>query len=461
MRTEEFQRTPSAPGYREIFKLAWPLALGMANNALMQFVDRVFLARESASSLEAALPASILAYLFIGFFQNIVAYSGIFVAQFHGAGNERGCAQSCRAGLALALASTIFLVALIPVGNAIFDWCGHAPAVLAREKSYYSIVMAGGMLLCGSMALQGYFTGLGLTRVVFWVNLAGNLLNIALDPLLIFGCEPFPAMGIAGAAVATVFSQFVQFAALGLLAWRRLRAMPGTAAAMPETAFGALLVRVLRFGLPAGIYSLLNLLSFTAFVFVTGKVGDMEFAVSNAAFTVNYLLFAPIEGFSIGAGTLVGQFQGRGDSEGAFRAGRRSLALAELYVVVTSTLVVLCHRPILGLFVASNAVFDPQAFISLGFTLFVMMALWQFFDGGDIVLAGALKGAGDTRFVMVWMLVCSFLVWLPLVWIVYQRYPTMPALWSTMIVYVVLICIGTAIRWWRGGWTRIRLVEKG
>jgi len=448
----------SSPSYREIFKLAWPLALGMANNAIMQFTDRVFLAHESSASMEAALPASILSFLFVGFFMGVVAYSGVFVAQYHGAGNQRGCARSCLTGLLLALTSAVFLVALIPLGNAVFEWCGHAPEVMARERTYYTISMAGGVLLCMTMALQGYFTGRGQTRIVYVVNLVGNALNIALDPLLIFGYGPFPVMGIAGAAVATVFSQFIQCAALGALTWRELHAKPMSGEDTPDTTMRSLIRRVIRFGLPSGGFYLLSMLSFTAFVFVTGKVGEMEFVVSNAAFTVNYLLFAPLEGFAIGASTLVGQFQGRGDAEGAARAGRRTWMLAMLYVIVSSSMVLVFHRQILALFLPPNASYDPQAFLSLGFVLLVMMALWQFFDGTDIVLSGALKGAGDTRFVMAWTLVCSFGFWLPLVGVVYCVHPTMPALWSTMIAYVVVVSAGAAVRWRRGKWAKIKLI---
>ena len=71
--------------YREIVRLVWPLALGMINNAVMQFVDRAYLARESMESLEAVLPASILAWIFMCFFQSVVGYSNVFVAQYHGA----------------------------------------------------------------------------------------------------------------------------------------------------------------------------------------------------------------------------------------------------------------------------------------------------------------------------------------------------------------------------------------
>ena len=442
--------------YREVIRLVWPLALGMANNALMQFTDRVFLAKESTASLEAVLPASILAFLFIGFFQSIAAYSGTFVAQYHGAGDADGCARSCRAGLLLSLASGLVLALFIPLGHLVCDWSGHSPAVLAREKTYYTIVMAGGFFTCAAMAVQSFFTGVGRTRLVFWVNVLGNAANILLDYLLIFGCGPIPASGIAGAAVATVAAQGLQFAALLALVIPFLRLHPSRTT--PHLPSFDLHLKILRFGAPAGVYSVLNILSFAVFVFLTGRVGDMAFAVSNAVFTVNYLLYAPIEGFAIGAGTLVGQRQGADDPDGAALAARRTLLLAELYITATSLSALALYRPILGLFVADAATFDPAAFQSLGFVLFVLMVAWQCFDCADVVLSGALKGAGDTRFVMLWMLFCAFGFWLPLLFLVYWRWPTMPALWSTMIAYVVLICFGTVWRWRRGPWRTIKLI---
>ena len=145
--------------YWKVMKLVWPLALGMANNALMQFTDRVFLARESTASLEAVLPASILAILFISFFQSVVAYSGTFVAQYHGAGDPDGCARSCRAGLLLSLIGGLILTLFIPLGWLVCDWSGHSPAVLAREKTYYTIVMSGSFFICAAMASTIFLGG--------------------------------------------------------------------------------------------------------------------------------------------------------------------------------------------------------------------------------------------------------------------------------------------------------------
>ena len=440
---------------RGILKLVWPIALGMLNNAVLQFVDGVFLAHESLESLDASLPASMLALIVTGFFQSVVAYSGTFVAQYHGAGDARGARKSYSAGVLIAIVAGILSVALIPLGRLVVPLMSENPAVVDRAFSYYAIVSVGAIALCGQMAVASYFTGRGKTRLVFWVNVLGNVVNAALDPFLIFGLCGCPRLGMAGAAYATVAAMFLQW---GVLAWCAAREWrdAGETVRATEPRFWPLVGKILRYGVPSGAYSVLNILSFTIFVFVTGRVGDTEFAVSNACFKVNYFLYAPMEGFAIGAATLVGQCQGRGDSAAAHRAAMRALALGLSLVVVLSGLAVAFCRPILSLFVPPGV--GAESFYGLGFVLFVMMAVWQVFDATDVIVSGALKGAGDTHFVMWWMVFCSFGLWLPLVWTVAGWHNTMPALWSTMIVYVVVICAGTLARWYNGGWKRIKLV---
>ena len=439
--------------YLEILRLVWPLALGMINNAVMQFADRAYLAHDSMASLEAVLPAGMLAWVFMGFFQSVVGYAGVFVAQYHGAKDFGMCRACYRAAVAIALVAGVLMLPLWLLGNWVLCLTAPSPEILTLEQIYFGPLILGGIFVYGQMAASSYFTGRGLTRVVFWVNLFGNLLNIALDPILIFGWGIVPRLGIAGAAYATVFSSAVQWVALGVAAHRHVSSIPHSSSLIPHSLF----CRILRYGIPSGLYELLNMVSFSVFVFVTGGVGDVALAASNACFSVNYLVFAPMMGFALGAQTLVGQARGRGDNAAAVVAFWRTLALALGFVALVGGLTLAFHRPILSLF-APDDVAQSAEFHTLGVTLFWLMSGWMFFDAADIVVAGALKGAGDTRFVMAWMLVCSFVLWLPIVFLVRHFHNTMPALWSTMIVYVVVICIGSLVRWRRGKWKGIRLV---
>jgi len=438
--------------YGAIFRLAWPLAIGMVNNALMQFTDRAFLARESMESLEAVLAASMLAYVVLGFFQSVVAYSGTFVAQYFGAGDLGRCRQSYHAGLLIAVVSGILVFAAIPLGDWVFATFSNGEEIIAKQRTYYRICISGGVFLFGQMAVQAFFTGLGKTRIVLWANILGNVLNVVLDPIMIFGWLGCPKLGIAGAAYATVIATAVQWVVLAVVARRQTRTMPKvTAPILP------LVRRVLRFGIPSGAYSVLNCLSFTIFVFFTGTVGHVDAAVSNAAFSVCYLLFAPMEGFALGATTLVGHDCGRGDHDAAMRTGFRVVALGCAFEAAVSILVVVFRHPILAIYAPADPAVALQ-FHELGSVLFVLMAIWEIFDAADVILSGALKGVGDTRFVMLWMLIVAFLVWLPMVWIVHVTHNTMTWLWGTTIIYMVIICAGSIWRWRRGKWKNIRLV---
>ena len=432
----------------------------MLNNAVLSFVDGVFLACDSMESLEASLPASMLAVLVVGFFQSVVAYSGTFVAQYHGAGDAEGVRRSYVAGTLVALAAGLLSVAFIPLGRSAASLMSANPEVVARAAGYYTIVSFGAVALCGQMAASSYFTGMGRTRIVFWVNVIGNLINAELDAVLIFGLCGAPALGMSGAAYATVIAMFFQWGALAWFArkdFAKERRALAPAGGTPSVR--SILLKVLRYGIPSGAYSTLNILSFTIFVFVTGRVGDLAFAVSNACFKVNYLLFAPVEGFAIGAATLVGQAQGRGDSAAAHSDAMRTLVLGVGFAMLLTFAAYLLRHPILSLFAPAGAAAEVVGeFHSLGSVLFAWMALWQVFDATDVVISGALKGAGDTHFVMWWMIVVAFGLWLPAVWLVSAVWNTMPALWATMILYVVVISIGSAIRWFRGSWRRIKLV---
>lgn len=428
----------------------------MINNAVMQFVDRAYLAHDSIEALEAALPAGMLMWMFAGFFQQVIGYSSVLVAQYHGAGDAGNGRVSYRAACVLAALSALATLPFVPFGDWILSLSAPSAEVFAKEKEYFNILMPGAFFIYAQTAVAAYFTGRGLTRTVFWVNLSGNVLNAVIDPILIFGWFGCPALGIAGAAYATVLSMAAQWAVLLAAALREPRVRTGT-----EEPVTAVALRILRFGVPAGLYSVLNCLSFTIFVFVTAGVGEVELAVSNACFTVNYLLIAPMEGFAIGASTLVAQSIGKGDPAAAEANARRTLALGILFVAVLSLGVLVFARPILSLFISADAAASPETlatFHSLGFTLLVLMAAWQIFDAADVIVSGALKGAGDTKFVMVWMLIGAFAFWLPLVFAVKRYHNTMAALWTTMIAFVVLLCVGSIIRWRKGRWRTIKIV---
>lgn len=445
--------------YRECFSVAWPLVLAMTGNALMMFADRIFLSRHSAINIQAALPAGLMSFMELAFLQNIVLYSGTFVAQFSGAGARAACARATAQGIWLAVLCIPLLILSIPLGYWLFDVVGHAPEVIAAERSYYLTLTLGSFFIPFSAAFSGFFTGRGYTRLVMVANIIGNAVNVALDPLFIWGCGPLPELGIVGAGIATALGQVVIALILGIA---MLREKHFSTTHRRRVAFAMklpLMLRIVRYGVPSGSHVLLDVSTFTVFVFLTGKLDALSFAVSNIVLSINHLIFAPLMGIAMAASVLVGQRIGAEDLSGATRAGRRCVNIGLAYVLLMVILIGTFHEEMLHFFYASNSPFAYADYLHVGKMLTFIFLAWAAGDAFNIILGGALKGAGDTRFVMIIIGIISCVLWLPAVFIFYYLGYGIVALWWTMPGYVFFAATAFAWRFFRGDWKKHNLIH--
>lgn len=445
----------------------------MASFILMQFADRVFLARFSAAAIQAALPAGILAFTLISFFHALAGYAGTFVAQYHGAGLRDGCSRSTAQGLWITLLSAPAIWALIPLGYWVLRVAGHPPAVLAEERTYFGILMLGGWLLPLGAALSAFFSGRGDTRTGMIATVAGNVANIVLDYVLIFGKWGFPRMGIAGAAWATLAGAAVTAAILAALYFGPTQASAyGTRRLCRWD--GALLARMMRFGAPAAAHLVLDVGAFAVFVMLTGRMGGVALAASNIALSINNVAFQPLLGLNMAASILVGQYQGRRDSATAERAGWAAMKIGWVYMAAVAATFVLFPRAYVSLFTGPGTGLDPEALFRIARWLLVMMAAWGLFDAVNVILAGALKGAGDTRFAMLYTVAMGWGLWMPgELWLVWrldrlkQADGALPGwmfggivpVWGWMTVFVLILSVGFVWRFRSGRWKSIVLIE--
>lgn len=444
-------------GYREMWRIAAPLILSMASYTIMQFFDRVFLSRYSSVAIQAALPAGILAHTLICFFQALAGYAGTFTAHYHGAKAPELCVRSTVQGLWLALASWPLILLLIPAGLWMMVLSGHAPEVLAAEKTYFVILMAGGVMVPLNSSIGGYFMGIGRTQVNMVANALGCSLNILLNYAMIFGHFGFPEMGIAGAAYATLISGLITcLIQLGFFA-RTLGSRAAEAALWRPD--GALLRRIVRFGAPSGFQLLMDIGSFALFIMLTGRLGEVALATSNIAFSINNLAFAPLLGFGLAASTVVGQYQGARNPEAAQRAGYTGLKMGLLYMCVIGATFLLFPRGYFELFRSRDAAFSVDDMLALGRTMLCLMTVWGLLDTVTIILSGALKGAGDTRFVMAYMVLGGWLVLVPVSVLLLWRGHGIISLWVWLAVYVCVLAVGFWWRWQQGRWKTIRVIE--
>jgi len=441
--------------------MAWPLIISTGSFSLMQFVDRVFLAQYSSISIQAALPAGLLAFTLCSAFMAIAGYANTFVAQYHGSGDPAGCSRATAQGVWMALLSWPLILLLIPVGRLLLRSAGHPADVLAEELQYLTILMAGAVTIPLGAAISSFFTGRGDTVTNMYAQVAGNAVNIALDYALIFGHWGCPELGIRGAAIGTVIAGFVPPAIMFVLYFSRpVNDVYGTRRRLGLDR--ALFPRILRFGLPSGLHLFLDVSSFSVFVLMTGHMGALPLAVSNIALSINTLAFMPLVGISIAAGTLVGQYQGRREPALAARAGWTSLKVALYYMTFMAATYLLLPRAYFYLFAErGGGGFTLDELLSIGRYLLIMMATWGLLDTVNVVLAGALKGAGDTRFVMWYSVSASWGLLVPGQWfVIYHLERGILASWAFLTVVIMIMSAGFLWRFRSGVWTSIEVIER-
>ncbi len=386
-------------GYRELFTLAFPLIISTGAWSIQHFVDRMFLTWYSPEAIAAVTPSGMLNFTIMSLFIGAGGYINTFVAQYHGAGRYGRIGPAVWQGIYVALIGGIVHLLLIPAAGPIFAFIGHEPLVAEYEAVYFRILCMGAAPAIASHVMAGFFSGRGRTWPIMWVNVTSIAVNIVLDYFIIFGNGGMPELGVTGAAIATVASACCSFVFyVALMSRRESRTKFNTLAGWRLDP--SLFRRVLRFGVPNGVQFFLEVAGFTTFILLIGKKGTVYLAASNIAFNINALAFLPMIGLGMAISILVGQYLGEGDPETAERSVYSGFHVTMAYMCVVAFLYVAAP----GIFLMPYAAqADAEYFRELYRPTVVILrfvAFYSIFDALNIVFSYAIKGAGDTAFVM-------------------------------------------------------------
>lgn len=446
-------------GYRELMSIAAPLMLSTSSTSLMHVVDRVLLSRYSADAMAASMPASATSFVFVSFFLGLAGYVSTFVAQYDGAGRPRRIGASVWQGIYLGIVSTVLLALISLASEPIFRAVGHAPSIQREEITYFRILtlFGGGMIL--SAALSAFYSGRGKTWTVMCVETSGVVVNAILAICLIFGVAGFPRWGIAGAGVATVSAKWYEMIVyLLLLFGRRNRIAYGTWSG--RRIDRELIGRVLYYGFPTGLHFMADILAFTIFMLMIGRIGPVQLAASTVAFSINALIFFPMLGMAMATATLVGRYLGANRPDDAARATHSAMVLTVLYMSTFALALIRWPNVFLSAFhpADSPAVFEEITHV--GYYLLYFVACYSFVDGGNIIYAAALKGAGDTRYVLfMLMAVATAVLILPMVVARVFFDAGIYASWTILTAYIMALALSYWWRYRRGHWRTMRVIE--
>ncbi len=438
--------------------LALPLVVSTSSWTLMQFTDRMFLLWYSPDAMAAAVPASMMSFVVICVFMGIAMYANTFVAQYYGAGRPERIGRVVWQAVWLGALATPLIVATIPLAPAFFRFIGHPPQVAELETVYYQVLCWGDGWVVVTAALSTFFTGRGNSRVVMAVDSYGALQNIVLDYFWIFGIAGFPRWGIEGAGWATVISQWtkvVLYLALFLRAEYRAEYGTWSGCRFDTALFG----RLIRYGLPNGLQFLLEAGTFAVFLLAVGRLGELALTATNLTVNVNMLAFIPIFGFGIAATTLVGQRLGEDQPDLAERATWTTLQLSLAYTAIWGALYLTVPDLLLLAHQREGEAASNAALRDLTVVLLRFVSAYLVFDTMNVIFVSAIKGAGDTRFVLFISLGMAIVMIAAIAVTLGPLGGGLYAAWSVLTVWVALLGLIYCARFLSGRWRTMRVIE--
>lgn len=442
----------------ELWLLSYPLIITMAAQVVMQFTDRMFLAWHSPQALGACVPGGLLAMTMGALFVGLSGYTSVFISQFH-ARKKRACVTlSLWQGILLALLSALVLVSLTPAGRALIYAFDHAEEVRVLELQYFTILNLFSGIAILNNALASFFNGRGQTQIPMYVALAGNGVNIVLDYVLIFGKLGLPALGIVGAAWATVLGGACMTVLFGvlILAPRTRRTFKIFRLA---GFYKPIFTRLVRFGLPNGFGILMDVISFTLFTFMVGNIDPISLQASNIVMSMQPVVFMVLLGLGAGIQILVSKYQGLRRPDVSVHVVKNACKLGYAYAGGIALLFFFGAPLFIDLFIPAGTE-NSAALAAHTWPLIKMVSFFVLGDATYLIFGAALRGVGDTQFFMRVMIGCAWGLLIPGTWVlVYQMHASVLWVWGWLTFYAWLTAVFMVIRFARGTWKDIRVTS--
>jgi len=440
---------------RELIQLGAPLVLTSLTTTLMGIVDSAFVGRLGAAELGGTAFANIWSWTIFSLFLGSANAVQTFVSQAQGAGDERRCGKWAWQGLwSIAPVTSLAAIAAYfaaPAGlPAVLRLVGASPELTQPAVDYLQ-PRAIGMIALGIVFVwNSFFRGVGLTKVPLYAGLVANLVNALAAYALVFGKLGAPALGVAGAAIATASSEFLYAAILFAVAARPgIRARFDTRPHAPD--LGALR-RLVRTGLPVGAQWVFDSLSFAVFTLLLSSMSAAAVAASHSFIMLVNVSFMIALGVSGATQTLVGRAVGAREPELAVTALKNGVRVALGFSVALAVGLTAAPRLLMRIFTD-----DPDV-LALGVSTLRLGALFQLLDAAHIVAMGALRGAGDTTWPAAWQSALAWFVFLPLAWLFghHLGYGLVGA-YGGGTIYVALLAGGLLWRFASGKWRGMRI----
>ena len=379
------------PFYKRNLKVALPVMITQAGQVVVQLADNIMVGHVGTAELAGVSFAN--AIFLIGFITLIGFSQGLtpLVGESFAKGEHKKASHLLRNSLMLNLCTYSAIGLLLMAVGFFMPHMGQDPQVIPFAQPYYFITVAS--LIPTSLFFTSRFfaEGIGDTRHAMWITVTSNLLNIFLNWVLIFGHFGLPALGVMGAALATLIARI--FCAVSFI---RVIFHSGTFSsyaqmALKEKADKQTLISIARLSLPIAFSSMLESTAFSFAAIMVGWMGKVELAAHQIANSLGQLSFMVACGIGAAATIRVSHQFGAGKPVETLMAGKASVHMGIFYMSSCALLFILLRNFLPYIYTS-----DPEV-IAYASRLIVVLSLYQISDAVQLTSMASLRGLKDTK----------------------------------------------------------------
>lgn len=455
----QVSNNPSAPVtdkqlLRQVLVLALPILIGSGVQTCYHLINMFWVGRLGADAIAVVSISYPINLLIIALGTGLSLAASILISQYFGARDPASINHVVAQSLIAVIAASIVLtvVGAIFAPN-ILHFMGVDPSYVDEAVAYVRVSFLSTLFMFLSVWFQSILRGLGQAKAPLRIIMASVVINAVLDPLLIFGVGPLPALGVTGAAYTTLITQAITaIAGIRLMFNAPFGLRITLADARPD---GLLIMRLFRLGIPASIEQSVQALFLSVMTILVAKFGTIALAAYGMVFRVLTVTIIPSYSLCIAVAVLVGQYKGAGENAKSHRIARVTSLFGFVVMSVVGAVFLLAARPIVSFFVPDDEQLIRHATLALQ-----IFALSFPFSAVQLVMTGVFRGAGATFSSMMLTLVGTWAVQLPLALVLgYSALGEAGLWWSGAISG--LINTALALLYFRSNrWDRLQLTAR-
>lgn len=431
--------------------LAVPVVLSELGWMAQGVVDTIMVGRLGPAAIGAVALGNAICYTPSLFGVGLMLGLDTLVAQAYGRGDHDECHRWLAQGVYMACIVAVPLMALIGLASFFFARFGITPEVAQPASTYTARLLWGTLPLLLYAASRRYLQSVGQVRVITATYVAANLVNWFLNWVLIYGKFGFPALGVNGSAISTVFARITMAIALMGFAWRYERGRGHPLFRHWAGPQWARLKSLVKLGAPAGSQILLEVGAWNLATFSAGYLTPVALATHQIVLNYASVTYMVPLGISAAAAVSVGHAVGAGDAARARRAGWMALALGTGFMLIAAIFLLAFPRPLIELYTS-----DPRV-LAVGPALLGIVAAFEIFDAIQIVSTGSLRGLGETHAPMWANLIGYWALGLPLgFFLCFGLRWGIYGLWIGLTLALIVIALALLVRWKRDSRKQIK-----